>query len=31
VMNYHVWLRKLKKAFDPNGASEGSNHITVKD
>ncbi|HEX7475340.1 MAG TPA: hypothetical protein VF318_05185, partial [Dehalococcoidales bacterium] len=31
VSNYHVWLRKIKKAFDPNGASEGSHHITVKD
>lgn len=31
VMNYHVWLRKLKKAFDPNGASEGTHHITVKE
>jgi glycolate oxidase len=31
VMNYHKWLRKIKKAFDPNGASEGSHHITVKE
>lgn len=31
VMNYHHWLRKIKKAFDPNGVSEGSHHITVKE
>ena len=31
VMNYHHWLRKIKKAFDPKGASESSYHITVKD
>ena len=31
VSNYHIWLRKIKKAFDPNGASEGSHHITVKE
>jgi hypothetical protein len=31
VMNYHKWLRKIKKSFDPNGASEGSHHITVKE
>lgn len=30
VMNYHKWLRMFKKAFDPNDASEGSNHITAK-
>jgi glycolate oxidase len=29
VMNYHLWLRKIKKGFDPAGASEGSNYITV--
>jgi glycolate oxidase len=31
VSNYHLWLRKLKKAFDPNGASEGSHYITDKE
>ena len=31
VMNYHLWLRKIKKAFDPEGVSEGSHYITVKD
>jgi glycolate oxidase len=29
--NYHQWLRKVKKTFDPNGASESSNYITAKD
>ncbi len=28
--NYHLWLRKIKKAFDPNQASESSNYITAK-
>lgn len=31
VMNYHHWLRKIKKAFDPKGASESSHNITVKE
>ena len=31
VMNYHTWLRRIKKSFDPNGVSEGSHHITVKE
>jgi glycolate oxidase len=31
VMNYHKWLRKFKKAFDPLNASEGSNHITSQE
>lgn len=31
VMNYHVWLRKIKKTFDPKKASEGSHHITAKE
>ena len=31
VMNYHLWLRKIKKAFDPQGVAEGSNHITSKE
>jgi glycolate oxidase len=30
VSNYHIWLRKIKAAFDPNEASEGSHHITNK-
>jgi hypothetical protein len=29
-MNYHLWLRKIKKAFDPEGVSEGSHYITAK-
>jgi hypothetical protein len=29
--NYHLWARKLKKAFDPNGVSESTNYITVKE
>jgi len=29
--NYHLWLRKIKKTFDPNHASESSNYITAKD
>ena len=29
--NYHLWLRKVKKAFDPNGASDSTNYITAKD
>ncbi len=31
TMNYHQWLRKIKKTFDPNQASESSNYITAKD
>jgi FAD/FMN-containing dehydrogenase len=31
AMNYHLWLRKIKKTFDPEGASEGSYYITNKD
>ena len=27
--NYHLWARKLKKAFDPNGVSESTNYITA--
>jgi glycolate oxidase len=27
--NYHLLLRKIKKAFDPNQASESSNYITA--
>jgi glycolate oxidase len=29
--NYHLWLRKIKKTFDPNAASESSNYITAKE
>ena len=29
--NYHLWLRNIKKAFDPNGASESSTYISAKD
>ena len=29
--NYHVWLRKIKKTFDPNEASESTNYITAKE
>lgn len=25
--NYHLWLRKIKKTFDPNAASEAGNYI----
>ena len=31
AMNYHQLLRKVKKAFDPNQASEYSNYISVKE
>ncbi len=29
--NYHLLLRKIKKTFDPNEASESTNYITAKD
>jgi glycolate oxidase len=29
--NYHLWARKIKKAFDPNEASEASFYITAKE
>lgn len=29
--NYHLWLRKIKKIFDPNGLSESSGYISSKD
>jgi glycolate oxidase len=29
--NYHLWLRKVKKTFDPKGLSEGSKYITAKE
>jgi glycolate oxidase len=31
VSNYHLWLRRIKKAFDPNGASEATHYITNKE
>lgn len=31
MLNYHQWLRKVKKSFDPNGASEPSSYISAKD
>lgn len=29
--NYHLWLRRIKKAFDPNGAAVSSHYVTVAD
>jgi glycolate oxidase len=29
--NYHSWLRKIKKTFDPNAASEPSHYISAKE
>lgn len=29
--NYHLWARKIKKTFDPNGASESSRYITAEE
>jgi hypothetical protein len=26
--NYHVWMKKIKKNFDPNGVSESSDYIS---
>jgi glycolate oxidase len=31
VSNYHLWLRKVKKTFDPEGVSVGATYITAKD
>jgi glycolate oxidase len=31
VSNYHLWLRKIKKTFDPQGTSVGACYITAKD
>jgi glycolate oxidase len=28
--NYHLWVRKIKQAFDPNGVSEGSGYVTAE-
>ena len=29
--NYHLWLREIKKKFDPNAASESSHYISAKE
>lgn len=29
--NYHLWLRKIKKTFDPKGVSEASGYLTTKE
>ena len=29
--DYHVWLRKIKKAFDPHGASDSFGYITAEE
>jgi glycolate oxidase len=29
--NYHLWLRKIKKTFDPNASSDAGGYITVKE
>jgi glycolate oxidase len=31
LCNYHLWLRKFKKAFDPNGVSEAAMYISAKE
>jgi glycolate oxidase len=31
VSNYHLWLRRIKKAFDPNGASDATHYISSKE
>jgi hypothetical protein len=31
LMNYHHWLRRIKKTFDPNGVSEPAMYISAKD
>jgi len=30
MMNYHIWLRKIKAAFDPNGIADSGFYITAK-
>ncbi len=30
MMNYHVWLRKIKQAFDPNDISDSGYYISPK-
>jgi hypothetical protein len=29
--NYTKWLRRIKKTFDPNAASESSHYISAKE
>ena len=29
--NYHVWMRKVKKTFDPNATSDANTYISAKD
>jgi hypothetical protein len=29
--NYHLWARRIKKAFDPNGASEANSYICAEE
>jgi glycolate oxidase len=29
--NYHLWLRKIKKAFDPKGVADSARYITAKE
>jgi hypothetical protein len=31
IMNYHLWLRKIKKAFDPNTAADFSSYVRPKE
>lgn len=31
MSNYHLWLRKIKKTFDPNAASEATTYISAKE
>jgi glycolate oxidase len=31
LCNYHLWLRKIKKTFDPNGVSEAAMYISAKE
>ena len=30
-LNYHLWMKKIKKAFDPNLVSESSSYTTPKE
>ena len=30
LCNYHLWLRKFKRSFDPNGVSEPAMYISAK-
>ena len=30
-MNYHIWLRKIKKTFDPNATADSGFYISAKD